>query len=118
MKLKFNTLEETPLPEHIKEKLMEAGFDTPEKVLAAEDSDLLRIAGIGRAMLRNIRIEVRTNLDRSLDPFRAVGEAYVKSFRTDYPKTSMVLNMQGRILTVGDFINLFEALTNEDTDGN
>ena len=117
MNLKFETLEDTPLPDHIKEKLAGAGFDTPEKVLAAEDKDLLAIPGIGRSMLKAIRIEVRTELDRALDPFKKVAKLYNDSFRTDYPFTSMVLEMQGNALYVKDFVNLFKALTSEGTDG-
>lgn len=110
LQLSFENLDETPLPDHIKEKLTEAGFDTPEKVLEASNEDLLAIAGIGRKMLITIRSEVRTDLDKALEPFLRVAAEYGKSFRSDYPASSKVLDMQGKILRVGDFLALFAAL--------
>lgn len=116
MKLSFDTLNETPLPEHIKEKLEGAGFDTPSKVLSATDEELLLIPGIGRKMLNTIRLEVRPALDKALDPFRLVAEKYFKSFRTDYPEHSIVLLMQDKPLTVRDFLKLYRALNEENND--
>lgn len=110
MRLAYETLDETPLPEHIKEALVEAGFDTPEKVLRASDEDLLAIKGIARAKLRVIRAEVRTDLDRALDPFRAIAAQYAQTFRSEYPAHSIVLDMQSVYLKVGDFLALHNAL--------
>ncbi len=110
LEMTFETLEETPLPPKIREKLTEAGFDTPSKVLKATDEELLAIKGIGRQMLAAIREEVRTPLDRALDGFRPVAKEYFESLRTFYPANSKVLDMQGHVLRVKDFLALWVAL--------
>lgn len=43
------------IPKHVAEILIEAGYDTVEKVRAASDEDLLGISGIGEGRVKAIR---------------------------------------------------------------
>jgi hypothetical protein len=98
------------LPDHVVKKLKDGGFDTPEKVLVASDEELLLVPGIGKSKISTIRRDTKHPLALILEPFMAVAKEYHKSFKSDYPDKAVVLNMQMKMLTVGDFRNLYELL--------
>lgn len=104
------------LPDHVVKKLKDGGFDKPEKVLEASDEELLLVPGISKKMLPAVRDGVKHPVALILEPFMAVAREYDRAFKSEYPDKSTVLNMQSKMLTVGDFRNLWELLGNDDED--
>jgi hypothetical protein len=102
------------LPEDIADALIEAEYDTPEKVLAASRTELLAVAGIRRTAIPSIIEAVRDPLDVALDPFKPVAKEFAKAWKNDYPDSSTLVEINSKIITVGDFRRLFKALKNKE----
>jgi hypothetical protein len=101
------------LPEDIADILIEAGYDTPDKILKASKQELLSIGGIRRAAIPKIIESVRDPLDVALDPFVPVAEAFAKAWKKDYPDTAKLIDIDENVLTVGDFRKLYKSLRKE-----
>jgi len=98
------------LPDQIVKALKDGGYETPEQVLEAGERKLWAVKGVSRKAAAGIIGALREPLDVALDPFIPVAMEFANTFKRDYPDSSIVLNINEQVLTVGDFRNLAEAL--------
>jgi len=99
------------LPGRLATALEDAGYTTAEQVIEASDEELWAVKGISKASVSKIRLALRDPLDVALDPFRPVAEEFANLFKQDTPDSSVVLDINWKRLTAGDFRKLHKALS-------
>lgn len=99
------------LSEPLAKNLAEAGFKTPEDVIKAKDEELWKVPGVSKKDVVKIKNALKGDTAVALEEMQEFLEEVLAVSAEDYPDTSEILNLNGKIVTVGTFRKLAKSIS-------